>query len=79
MFRPGDIQFLNNHVTLHTRTAFTDHENDELKRHLLRLWLSPPNNRALDKGFMHFFREIKPGTVRGGFPGHNKTINFQTD
>ena len=79
MFRPGDIQFLNNHVTLHTRTAFTDHEDDELKRHLLRLWLSPPNNRALDKGFMHFFREIKPGTVRGGFPGHNKSINFQTD
>ena len=79
MFRPGDIQFLNNHVTLHTRTAFTDHENENLKRHLLRLWFSPPNNRALDKGFIDFFREIKPGTVRGGFPGHNKNINFQTD
>lgn len=23
---PGDLQLLNNHVTLHTRTAFTDYE-----------------------------------------------------
>ena len=79
MFRPGDIQFLNNHVTLHTRTDFEDHESDDLKRHLLRLWFSPPNNRALDEGFAPFFRDIKAGAVRGGFPGHNKGMNFQTD
>ena len=29
MFEPGDIQFLNNHLTLHTRTAFTDWEDED--------------------------------------------------
>ena len=75
----GTYQFLNNHVTLHTRTAFEDFEMPDLKRHLLRLWFSPPNSRTLDKGFQPFFRKIKGGTVRGGFPGHDQEIHFQTD
>ena len=79
MFKPGDIQFLNNHVTLHTRTEFEDHEKAELKRHLLRLWFSPPNNRVLDTGFEPFYKNVKQGSVRGGFPGHGKEIYFQTD
>ncbi|MBW2417636.1 MAG: TauD/TfdA family dioxygenase [Deltaproteobacteria bacterium] len=37
---PGDIQWLSNHVILHARTAYEDHEEPERKRHLLRLWLS---------------------------------------
>lgn len=37
--RPGDIQFLNNHVILHGRTDYQDHEEPERRRHLLRLWL----------------------------------------
>ena len=79
MFKAGDMQFLNNHVTLHTRTAFEDYEMPNLKRHLLRLWFSPPNSRTLDTGFEPFFRKIKAGTVRGGFPGHDHDIHFQTD
>ncbi|MET7337360.1 TauD/TfdA family dioxygenase [Nonomuraea sp. NPDC005650] len=39
-FRPGDLQFLNNHVTLHSRTAYADHPDPARRRHLLRLWLS---------------------------------------
>lgn len=39
-FRPGDIQWLNNHVTLHSRTGFTDYEEPERKRWLMRLWLN---------------------------------------
>lgn len=37
---PGDIQLLSNHAALHARTAYTDYEEPERRRHLLRLWLS---------------------------------------
>jgi hypothetical protein len=37
---PGDIQWLSNHVILHARTAYQDHDEPDRKRHLLRLWLS---------------------------------------
>ena len=49
-FRPGDIQFLNNFVTLHTRREYQDWPEPERKRHLLRLWLSDPQSRALAEG-----------------------------
>ncbi|MDH2235426.1 TauD/TfdA family dioxygenase [Pigmentiphaga sp. GD03639] len=39
-FLPGDIQWLNNHMTLHSRTEFLDWEEDERKRWLMRLWLN---------------------------------------
>ena len=48
-FRPGDIQFLNNFVTLHTRREFEDWPETDRKRHLLRLWLSDPSSRPLLK------------------------------
>ena len=39
----GDLQFINNFVTVHTRTAFVDDaENPTRQRHLLRLWISRP-------------------------------------
>jgi hypothetical protein len=41
-FRPGDVQFLNNHLVLHSRTGFVDHDAPERKRHLLRLWVDTP-------------------------------------
>jgi hypothetical protein len=72
MFEPGDIQFLNNHLTLHTRTAFEDFEAEDEKRHLLRLWLSLPNGRPLDEGFKPFYRDVSFGAVRGGFPGQGE-------
>jgi len=37
---PGDVQWLSNHVILHARTAYEDHDDPARKRHLLRLWLS---------------------------------------
>jgi alpha-ketoglutarate-dependent taurine dioxygenase len=36
---PGDLQFLNNHVILHSRTAYQDHSDQERRRHLIRVWL----------------------------------------
>jgi hypothetical protein len=41
-FQPGDVQFLNNHLVLHSRTGFVDFAQAERKRHLLRLWLDTP-------------------------------------
>lgn len=38
--QPGDMQFLNNHVCLHSRTNYEDHADPEQKRHMLRLWLN---------------------------------------
>ena len=38
----GDMQFVNNYVVLHSRTAFEDHAEEAHKRHLLRLWLRTP-------------------------------------
>jgi alpha-ketoglutarate-dependent taurine dioxygenase len=37
-FEPGDIQLINNHAVVHSRTGYTDDPEDP--RHLLRLWLS---------------------------------------
>lgn len=63
---PGEIQLLNNHVTFHARTAYEDHPEPERRRLLHRLWLSMPNSRPLPPSFEVLFRDIRPGTVRGG-------------
>lgn len=47
-FQPGDIQFLNNHVIMHSRTEYIDWPNEpEKKRHLLRLWLEARDIRPI--------------------------------
>ncbi|MCX4792406.1 MULTISPECIES: TauD/TfdA family dioxygenase [unclassified Streptomyces] len=40
----GDMQFLNNHVVLHSRTAYEDHPEPERRRDLIRLWLDDDRN-----------------------------------
>ena len=50
-FKPGDIQLIQNHVILHDRTDYEDWPEPERKRHLLRLWLCPPNGRPLPPAF----------------------------
>jgi hypothetical protein len=62
---PGDIQLVNNHTILHDRTAFEDYHEPERKRHLLRLWLAPPNARPLPEVYAERFGSITPGD-RGG-------------
>lgn len=68
---PGDMQIINNHVLLHSRTDFEDYEEPERKRLLCRLWLAPPNSVQLPESWGDFYRSTKPGTVRGGIRGHN--------
>lgn len=40
--QPGDMQFVCNHVVLHSRTEYEDWPEPARKRHLLRLWLRTP-------------------------------------
>jgi hypothetical protein len=62
---PGDIQFLHNHTILHARSAYEDWPEAERKRHLLRLWLSPPEARPLPPVFAECYGAITIGD-RGG-------------
>lgn len=78
MFEPGDMQFMNNHVMYHSRTEFEDHEDPDRKRHLIRLWLSVPNSRALNDSMGAIYRDRRPGAVRGGFPCHTGERVFVT-
>lgn len=58
MLEPGDMQFANNYIVLHSRNSFEDYEDADQRRKLLRLWLKMPNARKLAPEF--------PG--RNGFP-----------
>ena len=78
MFQPGDMQFLNNHVILHSRTAFEDHDEPDRCRHLLRIWLSVPNSRALPPARAEFFRETAGGAVRGGYTPRSSARVYET-
>lgn len=72
----GDMQLLNNYVTLHSRTPFEDHEDPELKRHLFRLWLAVPQSQALPPSFEEYFYDTRPGSIRGGVRGSSITPEF---
>jgi hypothetical protein len=63
---PGDIQFLNSHITYHGRTPFEDDASSGQDRLLLRLWLAMPNSRPLPKGQEVLWRNIEAGALRGG-------------
>ncbi len=43
-FRQGDMQFLNNHLIVHSRTDYEDYDEPERRRHLLRMLLLTPGN-----------------------------------
>ncbi|MFT5390884.1 MAG: hypothetical protein ACI8PT_001074 [Gammaproteobacteria bacterium] len=63
--RPGDIQLVHNHTILHDRTAFVDWPEPQRRRHLLRLWLCPPNGRPLAPRYAQRWGSIVVGD-RGG-------------
>ena len=66
---PGDLQILNNHVTLHSRTAYEDHEEPGRKRSLLRAWIATPNSQPLSPLMNEAFHDHRAGAVRGGIKG----------
>jgi hypothetical protein len=66
---PGDLQLLNNHVTLHSRTAYEDYEEPSKKRSLLRAWIATPNSQPLPPLMKDAFHDHRAGAVRGGIKG----------
>ena len=64
-FRPGDVQLLHNHQILHSRGDFENWPQPERHRHLLRLWLAPPEARPLPQVFAPRYGSVVPGE-RGG-------------
>jgi Taurine catabolism dioxygenase TauD, TfdA family len=67
--QPGDMQLVNSHVTLHSRTDFVDHVEPAQKRLLFRLWLATPDSECLPETWRASYRSIEPGAVRGGIRG----------
>jgi hypothetical protein len=65
-FRPGDIQFLHNHVIVHGRTIYEDWPEHARKRHLLRLWLATPGGRPLPEATLERYVGLKPGQRPAG-------------
>ena len=78
MFKPGDIQLLNNHVCVHSRTHFEDFPERDRRRHLLRMWLSVPNSRELGPAMATIYRDQGSGAVRGGFPSRSGGHVYET-
>lgn len=74
----GKVKFLNNHITYHSRTSFEDYEEEDRRRHLLRMWLSVPNSRPLSPLMAEFYRDVRPGAVRGGFPSRTGKHVYET-
>ena len=75
-FQPGDIQLMNNHVTLHSRTSFEDWPDPARRRHLLRLWLALPQGQELPDGYKDGYKATTSATVRGGLRGSAITPAF---
>lgn len=72
----GDLQLLNNYVTLHSRTPFEDFEEPDRKRHLLRLWLAVPSSQPLPPQWEEYYGDRRAGAVRGGVRGSAITREF---
>lgn len=66
---PGDLQLINNHVVLHSRTAYEDHDDPDKKRSLLRAWIATPDSQPLSPAMAEAFHDHRPGSVRGGIVG----------
>jgi len=65
--KQGDIQILSNFRTIHSRTAFEDYEEPDMKRHLIRLWLCLSNSQPLPESWRTPYANIEPGALRGGY------------
>ena len=47
----GDMLFVNNYQVMHARSEFEDHDEPEMRRHLMRLWLHLYDGRPLAPAF----------------------------
>ena len=74
-FELGDMQFVHNHVVMHSRQAFEDHEDPEQRRHLLRLWMLNYDGRPLPDAY--YDRHGSRTTIRrpGGIVGPDTRVS----
>ena len=71
---PGDVQWLHNHTTFHARCAYSDGDGTSPSvRHLLRLWITPPDARPLPARFAERFGDLRVGPSRGGIRVEGQT------
>ncbi len=70
--QPGDMQFVYNHAQLHDRTGFVDWPERAERRHLFRLWLSLPGDRALPPVFTERYGDLTIGRRGGIITKHTK-------
>ena len=64
-FRPGDIQIVNNLITLHSRTAYEDWPEPDRRRHLLRLWFAVQEGWPLPDVYFDRYEADAHGRPRG--------------
>jgi Taurine catabolism dioxygenase TauD, TfdA family len=79
-FEPGDIQILNNHQILHSRSDFENWPEPERQRHLLRLWIAPNVARSLPDYYIPRWGSTKKGD-RGGIivPGTQLSVELNSN
>jgi hypothetical protein len=58
------MYFINNYTILHARTAFDDFEEEDRRRHLLRLWLEVPQMRPVHPHIRSGGIEAVPALIR---------------
>ncbi len=64
-FEPGDIQLLNNHYIMHSRTAYEDYPEPKRRRHLMRLWLATEAGPPLADPYYEFMDKSVMGRPNG--------------
>jgi hypothetical protein len=64
---PGEMYLINNYTILHARTAFEDFDEENRRRHLLRLWLEAPWMRRVHP-HVHLFEGGGIAAVAGRTP-----------
>ena len=59
------MQFINNHAILHARTEFEDYDEEDLKRHLLRIWVAfpPERRRTLAPELAERYQVVEAGGI----------------
>ena len=78
MLKRGDIQFVNNHTVVHAREQFRDDQDPELRRYMIRLWLSSKKGRKLPEFLTERWGSIAVGSIRGGIrvPGAKAKVHL---
>lgn len=72
----GDVLWMNNFTTFHSRKAFAD-GTDTKGRLYLRLWVAMPNSRPLPELFQDFYGNHKAGAKRGGIHPASGRLYFE--